>query len=182
MEKMNKVFIATSLDGFIADAKGGIAWLDSFPEINQIDSGYAGFTADIDALVMGRNTLETVCGFDIDWPYQKPVFVLSTTLIELPEKARGKAELVRGNLSEILETINGKGYYKLYIDGGKTIQSFLQADLIDELTVTVIPVLLGAGIPLFGPLPNPLVFECKKTTLFLDKIVQNHFVRQRTGS
>ena len=182
MEKMNKVFIATSLDGFIADAKGGIAWLDSFPEINQIDSGYAGFTADIDALVMGRNTLETVCGFDIDWPYQKPVFVLSTTLTELPEKARGKAELVRGNLSEILETINRKGYYKLYIDGGKTIQSFLQADLIDELTVTVIPILLGAGIPLFGPLPNPLVFECKKTTLFLDKIVQNHFVRKRAGS
>ena len=179
---MNKVFIATSLDGFIADARGGIAWLDTFPEINQIDSGYAAFTADIDALVMGRNTLETVCGFDIDWPYQKPVFVLSTTRNELPEKARGKAELVSGNLSEILETIHRKGYYKLYIDGGKTIQSFLQADLIDELTVTVIPVLLGAGIPLFGPLPNPLVFECKKTTLFLDKIVQNHFVRHRTGS
>lgn len=182
MEKINTVFIATSLDGYIADSEGKIDFLDTFPEINQIDSGYADFMANIDALVMGRNTLETVCGFDIDWPYQNPVFVLSTTLTELPEKARGKAELVRGELSEILETIHAKGYHKLYIDGGKTIQSFLQADLIDELTVTVIPVLLGSGIPLFGPLTNPLVFECKKTTLFLDKVVQNQFVRQRTGS
>lgn len=182
MKTSNRVFIATSLDGFIADAQGGIGWLDTFPEINQVDTGYAAFTADIDALVMGRNTLETVCGFDMDWPYQKPVFVLSNSLTELPEKALGKAELVRGELSEILETIHGKGYSKLYIDGGKTIQSFLLADLIDELNVTVIPVLLGSGIPLFGPLTNPLVFECKKTTLFFDKVVQNQFVRRRTGS
>jgi dihydrofolate reductase len=180
MQSTNRVFIATSLDGFIADAEGKIDFLDTFPEINQIDSGYAAFMANTDALVMGRNTLETVCGLDIDWPYQKPVFVLSTTLTELPEKARGKAELVRGELSEILETIQEKGYSQLYIDGGKTIQSFLQADLIDELTVTVIPVLLGSGIPLFGPLTNPLVFECKKTTLFLDKVVQNQFVRKRS--
>lgn len=179
MNTSNRVFIATSLDGYIADSTGGIDFLDTFPEINQIDSGYADFMAGIDALVMGRTTFETVCGFDIDWPYQKPVFVLSNTLVEIPEKARGKAELVRGNLSEILERIHQKGFFRLYIDGGKTIQSFLQADLIDELTVTVIPVLLGSGIPLFGSLPKQLVFECKETRLFLDKIVQNHFVRKR---
>jgi dihydrofolate reductase len=179
MNSSNRVFIATSLDGFIADSTGGITFLDTFPEINQIDSGYAAFTADIDALVMGRNTLETVCGFDIPWPYEKPVFVLSRTLTELPEKARGKAELVKGNLPDILDSIHQRGYHKLYIDGGRTIQSFLEADLIDELTVTVVPVLLGSGIPLFGPLTRPLVFECKRSSLFLDKIVQNHFKRIR---
>jgi dihydrofolate reductase len=180
MRSSNRVFIATSLDGFIADATGGINFLDTFPEINQIDSGYAAFTADIDALVMGRNTFETVCGFDIDWPYEKPVFVLSRTLTELPEKARGKAELVRGDLPDILDSIHRRGYHKLYIDGGRTIQSFLEADLIDELTLTVIPVLLGSGIPLFGPLTHPLIFECKKTSLYLDKVVQHQFIRRRS--
>jgi dihydrofolate reductase len=180
MNTSNRVFIATSLDGFIADSTGKIDFLDTFPEINQIDSGYTAFMADIDALVMGRNTLETVCKFDIDWPYEKPVFVLSRTLTELPEKARDKAELVRGDLPDILDSIHQRGYSKLYIDGGRTIQSFLEADLIDELTVTVIPILLGSGFPLFGPLTTPLVFECKKTTLSFDQVVQNQFVRQRS--
>lgn len=179
MEKSNKVFIATSLDGYIADSEGKIDFLDTFPEINQIDSGYFSFTADIDAMVMGRVTFETVCGFGIDWPYQKPVFVLSNSLKEIPEKYLGKAELVKGNLTEILAYIHGKGLGRLYIDGGKTIQSFLQEDLIDEMVVTVIPVLLGGGFPLFGKVHQELVFECKKTTLFVDKIVQNHFVRKR---
>lgn len=179
MQRSNHVFIATSLDGYIADSKGGIDFLETFPEINHIDSGYADFMAGIDALVMGRTTFETVCGFDIDWPYQKPVFVLSTTLTAIPEKVKGKVEVVKGDLSEVLDQIHQKGYTRLYIDGGKTIQSFLQADLIDELIVTVIPVLLGSGISLFGSVQNSLIFECRETTLFLDKIVQNRFVRQR---
>ncbi|TDQ15130.1 dihydrofolate reductase [Algoriphagus boseongensis] len=179
MQTSNCVFIATSLDGYIADSEGKIDFLDTFPEINQIDSGYYSFTAGIDALVMGRTTFETVCGFDIDWPYQKPVFVLSNTLNEIPEKYQGKAELVKGNLREVLAYIHGKGLGRLYIDGGKTIQSFLQEDLIDEMVVTVIPVLLGGGFPLFGKLNQKLIFECKKTTLFVDKIVQNHFLRKR---
>lgn len=179
MEKANKVFIATSLDGYIADAKGGIEWLETFPEINTIDSGYHKFMEEIDALVMGRGTFEKVCSFDIDWPYEKPVFVLSNKLLGIPEKYHGKAELVSGSLSEILAQIHQKGYSRLYIDGGKTIQSFLKEDLIDEMIITVIPVLLGGGIPLFGGLPKPLVFECKKTRLFLEKVVQNHFFRIR---
>ena len=179
MEVSNKVFIATSLDGYIADLEGKIDFLDTFPEINQIDTGYFTFTAGIDAMVMGRTTFETVCGFDIEWPYQKPVFVLSKTLTEIPKKYQGKAELVSGTLPEILESIHQKGFGRLYIDGGKTIQSFLREDLIDELVVTVIPVLLGGGFPLFGKLEKPMSFECKKSILFVDKIVQNHFVRSR---
>ena len=76
----------------------GIDWLDTIPEINTIDSGYDAFTSEIDAMVMGRTTFETVCNFDIDWPYQKPVFVLSTTLTEIPEKYHGKAYLLKGTL------------------------------------------------------------------------------------
>ncbi len=103
---------------------------------------------------MGRATFETVCGFDIEWPYDKTVFVLSNSLTHIPEKYKGKVELVKGSLSEILKEIHNRGYYNLYIDGGKTIQSFLKEDLIDEMIITIIPYLLGAGTTLFSELPK----------------------------
>jgi len=179
MEKKNKVFIATSLDGYIADKDGGIEWLHSIPNPEQIDMGYEEFTSQIDALVMGRTTFETVCGFDMDWPYSKPVFVLSNSLKKMPEKYEGKAALVKGTLSEILHKIHNKGYYRLYIDGGRTIQSFLNEDLIDEMTITIIPYLLGDGIPLFSNLTGRLAFECVNSKIYLDKVVQNRFVRSK---
>ena len=93
----NKVFIATSIDGFIADKKGGIDWLTSIPNPENNDMGYGEFISGINAIVMGRNTFQTVCGFDIDWPYTKPVFVLSNTMESIPKDYRGKAELMKGN-------------------------------------------------------------------------------------
>jgi len=177
MEKKNKVFIATSLDGYIADKNGKIDWLHSTPNPDNNDMGYGEFNAQIDALVMGRTTFETVLGFDIDWPYQIPVFVLSNTLTEIPEKYKGKAYLLRGTVKEILENIHKQGFYRLYIDGGKVIQSFLKEDLIDDMVITIIPTLLGTGVPLFSDLPDKLDFECINSRIYLDKIVQNHFRR-----
>ncbi len=179
MSAQNKVFIATSLDGYIADKDGGLDWLHAIPNPDQIDMGYGAFTAEIDALVMGRTTFETVLGFGIDWPYQKPVFVLSTTLSSVPQELEGKVYLINGPLKDVLSQIHEKGYYRLYIDGGKVIQSFLQEDLIDEMVITLIPVLLGGGTPLFADLPQALNFECTHSTIFLNKVVQNHFVRAR---
>ena len=178
MEKKNKVFIATSIDGYIADKNGSIEWLHSIPNPDQIDMGYGEFISQIDALVMGRTTFETVCRFDIDWPYQKPVFVLSNTLTSIPEEFKDKAELLKGTLKEILEKIHERDCYKLYIDGGKTIQGFLKEDMIDEMTITTIPILLGGGIPLFTELSNQLNFECVDSKIYLDKVVQNHFNRK----
>jgi dihydrofolate reductase len=105
MEKKNKVFIATSLDGFIADKNGGIDWLNSIPNPDYIDMGYGEFTSQIEALVMGRNTYETICEFDIDWPYQKPVFVLSNSLTSIPEKLKEKVILIKGPLKEVIGII-----------------------------------------------------------------------------
>ena len=177
MDKKNSVFIATSIDGYIADKNGGIDWLNSIPNPDHIDMGYSEFTSQIDALVMGRSTFETVCDIDIDWPYQKPVFVLSNTLNETPKKFKDKAQLIKGTLTEILEQIHQKGYYRLYIDGGKTIQSFLKEDLIDDIIITIIPILLGGGSTLFSDLPRKLDFECIESKVYLDKVVQNHFRR-----
>lgn len=179
-EKSNKVFIATSLDGFISDKHGGIEWLDTFPEINSIDTGYHAFTASVDALVMGRATYEKVLSFGIEWPYKIPVYVLSHSLGKVDEEYEGKVFLLNGTVPEVLEQIHNKGHHKLYIDGGSVIQDFLRADQIDEMIITIIPVLLGEGIPLFGSLGKPLVFECIETKHFLGKVVQNHYIRRNT--
>lgn len=179
MIKKNSVFIATSLDGFIAGKNGELDWLPIIPEINHIDTGYDDFTSRIDALVMGRNTFETVCAFDGNWPYQKPVFVISNSLKEIPGEYAGKVFLVNGTLTKILLKIHQQGFHRLYIDGGKTIQSFLKEDLIDEMIITTIPILLGEGIPLFDKLPNQMIFECVKSICFLGKVGQNHFIRIR---
>ena len=178
-DKKNSVFIATSIDGFIADENGGIEWLNMVPNPEHVDAGYTDFTKDIDALVMGRITFETVCGFDVDWPYNKPVYVLSNSLKEIPESHRGKAELVKGSLTGVLNHIHSKEHFRLYIDGGTTIQSFLKEDLIDEMIITTIPILLGEGYSLFASLPKALKFELVETKVFLNQLAQRHYKRMR---
>jgi dihydrofolate reductase len=175
----NIVFIAASLDGYIAGKDGGVDWLHSIPNPENLDMGFVDLIDRIDALVMGRKTFEKVCSFDCDWPYSKPVFVLSNSMKSIPEGYKGKAETIKGSLSEILESIHQKGYKHLYIDGGVTVQSFLKEDLIDEMIITVIPILLGDGIQLFGELPKPMEFEYVKTEVFLNAIVQNHYRRKK---
>lgn len=181
MTKQNNVFIATSLDGYIADKNGGLDWLNTIPNPDNLDMGYTNFTSNIDALVMGRTTFETVCGFGIEWPYTMPVFVLSNTLTDIPKNYKNnKIYIINGPLTSVLNQIHNKGYYNLYIDGGKTIQNFLKEDLIDQLIITTIPKLLGGGVSLFSELPSELNFDCVKTELFSNHIVQNTFVRIKT--
>jgi len=178
--KKNKVFIAKSLDGYIAGKNGEIDWLHSTPNPDNNDMGFVKFIDGIDAILMGRLTFELVCSFDVAWPYPRPVFVWSSTLQSIPEKFQDKAILVNGNIQEVLATIHKKGHQQLYIDGGTTIQSFLKEDLIDELIITTIPILLGGGISLFGDLEKPLNFEHVASQVFLDQLVQDHYRRTRS--
>jgi dihydrofolate reductase len=177
--KQNLVFIAQSLDGFIADRNNGLEWLEMVPNPNGLDLGYASFMQRVDALLMGRNTFDTICSFDIDWPYTKPVFVVSNSLSEIPEKYKGKIELVKGNLQAVLESIHAKGYESLYIDGGKTIQNLLKEDLIDEIIVTTIPILLGGGAALFGELPMEQKYDLMESKVLLNQIVQSTYKRKK---
>ena len=172
---MNYIYIATSIDGFIATSDGGIDWLHETPNPNGSDYGYRDFISNIDALLMGRNTYEKVRTFD-SWPYDKKVFVASTSLTEVPEDLIGKVEFLSGTPSEMLAEINAKGFQNLYIDGGKLIQSFLALDMIDELIITRIPVLLGAGIPLFGDLPNSIKLTHKDTRVYDNALVKTHYL------
>ncbi|MDO6763103.1 dihydrofolate reductase family protein [Agarivorans sp. 1_MG-2023] len=174
----NIVYIAVSLDGFIADKNDGLEWLESVPNPEGLDLGYNAFIESIDALVMGRNTFEKVISFDCEWPYSKPVMVLSNSLKQLPEGFTGDARLINGELTSLVNQLNQQGFNNLYIDGGLTIQQFLAQDLIDELILTRFPILLGGGAPLFGDLPNIKRFKHHKTTVLLDQLVQSHYVRE----
>jgi dihydrofolate reductase len=173
----NKVFIATSLDGYIADKDGKVEFLDTFPAPPGDDMGYSAFTDTIDALLMGRNSFETVLGFNIPWPYTKPVFVWSHTLTQVPNELTSKIQIVKGSALEVLKQIHALGYQSLYIDGGKTIQSLLAHNLIDEMTITTVPVVLGDGIPLFRQLDEMKKFIGISSKLYPNGLVQNVYKR-----
>ena len=166
------VYIAASLDNFIAAPDGSLDWLNEIPNPTQSDYGFAEFLRGIDAVVMGRNTFETVLGFE-GWPYNLPVFVLSRTLRTLPKKIAGKAELLSGEPVEVVRVLGTRGFHNLYVDGGRTIQGFLEADLIDELIITRVPILLGGGVPLFGSLPREMKFRLVSTERLNDTLVKS---------
>ncbi|MCC5940678.1 MAG: dihydrofolate reductase [Balneolaceae bacterium] len=145
------VYIAASLDGFIAGPDGDISWLEK-PEYHEGGTpglSYEEFIKTIDCIVMGRNTFEKVLTFGF-WPYKEiPVTVLTTRNLSIPDDFNGNVEATSGSPAEVLQELAEKGKYHLYIDGGVTIQQFLKAGLIDEITITIIPIILGEGIPLF---------------------------------
>ncbi len=172
----NKVFIATSLDGFIAQADGDIAFLEIYPPQDD-EMGFENFMFGVDAIVMGRKTFEKVLSFGIEWPYSKPVFVWSQSLQQLPENLPKNVSLISGNAEYIHQKINDLDFKNIYIDGAQTIQSFMQANLIDEITITTVPVLLGDGISLFGKVDSMKLFKCCQTRLFNNGYVMNQYIK-----
>lgn len=173
----NIVYIATSLDGFIATKDGGIDWLMEVPNPDNSDYGFAEFMDSIDALVMGRKTYEKVLSFDCEWPYSKKVFILSNSLKNVDASLEGKAEIISGSLEDVLNRLNSDGYKNLYIDGGTTIQSFLKENLIDEMIITNVPVALGEGIPLFKDNEHESIFKLDSSKNYENGMVKNHYRR-----
>lgn len=171
------VFIATSLDGFIARQDGGIDWLPTPDTESQDDEdyGYNDFIKSIDAIVMGRNTYELVLTFD-EWYYGKiPLFVLTTKGVEIPDLLSKTVFQMSGNPHEIVNRLSEKGYLNLYVDGGKTIQGFLKAGLIEEMTITTIPVLIGTGISLFGPTDHDIQLDLISNKSYPSGVVQHKY-------
>jgi dihydrofolate reductase len=165
------VFIATSVDGFIARPNGELDWL---PAGGGEEHGYDEFMATVDALVIGRGTFETVLSFE-DWPYgTKRVVVLSSRPLDLSQ-AHGPVEQMGGPPSEITSRLAAQGLQHLYVDGGITIQRFLRAGLIQRLIITRVPVLIGAGIPLFGSLDADVRLQHVRTRHFPSGLVQSEY-------
>jgi dihydrofolate reductase len=146
-----EVYIATSLDGFIARDDGDIGWLTGHPVPEGEDYGYAAFMEGVGAIVMGRATFDTVRGFS-DWPYRVPVVVLSRTpeAVDVPEAVQDKVRVTADSPVVVLAGLAAQGVTRVYIDGGQVIRACLAAGLIRRMVISTIPVLLGAGRPLWG--------------------------------
>lgn len=169
------VFIATSLDGFIARTNGDIEWLLSRDDPSE-DHGYNAFIENIDGIIMGRGSFEKARTFE-PWPYTKPVIVLSKSLAQndLPENLKGRVRLSDLSPKAVMDMLASEGWRRAYVDGGKVIQSFLREGLIADLVVTQIPVLLGEGLPLFGPLNGDVSLTHLGTKTFPSGLVQSHY-------
>jgi dihydrofolate reductase len=148
--------------------------LDFLPPGGGEPHGYEEFIASVDALVIGRKTYETVLGFPT-WPYgQKPIFVLSTRpLAPAPEAA--VVEHLSGPLAAIPSQLAARGIRHVYVDGGITIQGFLRAGLIQRLIITRVPVLIGTGIPLFGPTTRDIRLKHIATRQYVSGLVQSEY-------
>jgi dihydrofolate reductase len=166
------IFIGTSLDGFIARPDGAF---DFLPTGGDETYGYDEFMAETDALVIGRKTFETVLAFP-SWPYSgKRVVVLSSRPIDFSTIPEGAAEQMSGDPAAIVAQLAATGAHNLYIDGGDTIQRFLRAGLIQRLIITRVPVLIGEGLPLFGPVPHDLQLRHVATRSYANGMVQSEY-------
>jgi dihydrofolate reductase len=140
------VFVGVSVDGFMARHDGRF---DFLPADGGEEHGYSAFIASVDAVVMGRKTFDIVRAFD-RWPFRQPVIVLTTRAGDAEPPANAAVEFMAGEPAEIVARLAARGMKHLYVDGGITIQRFLNAGLIDHATITRVPVIIGDGVPLFG--------------------------------
>ncbi|NQW20061.1 MAG: dihydrofolate reductase [Chloroflexi bacterium] len=179
MKTKISVYIATSLDGFIARADGGMDWLEH--DAGDDDYGFAEFMASVDTVVMGRLTYEFVVSTGL-WPYEgKRMVVMSSTLgaDDAAPHLAGKVEFLAMEPLELAAKLAGEGAKHVYIDGGLTIQRFLRERLIDELILSRMPVLLGSGVPLFGELDRDVLLRHVETQGFASGLVQSRYAAVR---
>lgn len=163
-------FIATSIDGFIARKDGSLDWLDGVQATDE-DCGFQGFYAGVDTIIMGRKTYEVVSSFS-EWPYtEKRVIVLSYSLSEF----NPHAECYAGDIKALIERLASEGVKHIWVDGGICINSFVKERLIDEMTLSIIPVILGSGIRLLNEFDKDYPCKLMRSQAFSNGIVQTTY-------
>ena len=175
------VYIATSIDGYIATKDGGVDWLYAAGNAeadmgDNPDMGFACFIESVDCMIMGRKCMEVISSMKLSpeqWPYGDiPIIVLSNTMKEPPENLRDKVEMYSGDIQALISRLENDGFQHAYIDGGATITSFINLKLIDRMTITKAPVLLGEGIALFGAMHQEVKLENAQATAFPNEFIQ----------
>ena len=168
------VFIAQSLDGYIARENGDIDWLEEFNKTvpKGVDCGYGEFYQSVDHLILGRNSFEKILEFD-SWPYTSETTVLTQRGLKIPESLEAQVKLSSESPQVLCNRLESEGFRHLYIDGGKVIQSFLRSGLIDDMIITTIPVLIGSGSSLFGSLSHDVKLQHQKTISYPFGAVQS---------
>jgi len=163
-------YIACSVDGYIAKEDGSLEWLDCAHLPNE-DYGFQEFFSSLDAIVMGRKTYEKIMTFE-KWPYSgKKVVVMSSVLQNVHEEA----QLSKATPSEVIAKLHEENFRHVWIDGGITVSAFLQSGLIDRLIISIIPTLLGSGIPLFNPMDRPINCKLITSKAYASGLVQNNY-------
>ena len=167
-----RVYIAASLDGYIAHSGGDIDWLDSVARPDE-DYGYAAFIETIDTVIMGRKTYEKVLSFGGEFPHaDRDCYVLSRT--ERPSE--GQIHFYSGSPDNLLGQIRSRPGKDIFIDGGsEAIDLFREKGLIDSYTVSIIPILLGEGIPLFKESKKEHPLKLVEATTFDSGLVQLNY-------
>ncbi|MBK7422462.1 MAG: dihydrofolate reductase [Propionivibrio sp.] len=165
------VFLALSLDGFIAGSDGDLSWLNLYATDSALETGYERLLHDIDTLLMGRNTYEKVLSFD-SWPYSGKRVVVMT---HRPFFARHGEMAQAGPLHEVLERLWEQGARHVYLDGGQVVRQGLADGLVDELTLSWVPVILGDGIGLFHGLQNRSAWEANEVRRLPSGLVQTSY-------
>lgn len=164
------IYIATSIDGYIARRDGSLDWLDRVGGFDE-DYGFQKLLDSIDAAILGRNTYEVAATVP-DWPYKgKRIIVLSNSL----KTVREEAELFRGDLTRLVSQLHADGIKHIWIDGGVTISQFLNAQIVDEMTLSIIPIVLGSGISLFNGLDREISYRLLSSHSYPSGLMQVHY-------
>jgi dihydrofolate reductase len=169
------VFMAISLDGFVARKDDQIDWLTK-QKTDPEEYGYAEFEASVDGIVMGSGSFKNVLTFG-GWHYKKPVVVMSKTMsqADVPVELAGKVRVSALEPSELMQSLDEDGWSRAYVDGGKIVQSFINHGLIDDLNLTIVPVLIGDGKRLFGPIDADIDLELIGTKSFESGLIQSRY-------
>jgi dihydrofolate reductase len=164
-------FMAMSLDGFVARRDHALDWLVKQRTEGE-DHGYERFIAGVDGMVMGSGSFRTCLSFDT-WPYEKPVVVLSKRLTnaDIPGRLEGKVRVSDQDPEDIMAALGEAGWARVYVDGATIIQSFIRAKLISDVTVTIVPILIGDGIKMFGQVASDIDLELRGHTAFPSGLV-----------
>ncbi|MBX2876491.1 MAG: dihydrofolate reductase family protein [Saprospiraceae bacterium] len=175
--KKVKLYIAISLDGYIARKDGSIDWLEALPNPNKIDYGYTAFYETIDTVIMGRKTYDQILGFDVPWPYEQCTTYLATREADF-QPPTPQTKVIQGEISSATRSIvkeEGKDIW--LVGGGQLVAFYLNEGLIDEMMLFIIPTIIGEGIPLF---PSPLresSFHLQSTEHYETGAVLLHYIK-----
>ena len=178
------VYIATSVDGFIAKKDGNVDWLHTAGNLQadmgeNADMGMGAYMASVDCLIMGRKCMQMISSFNLtdeQWPYgETRIIVLSNTLKTAPDNVKDKVEMYAGDLNQLISKLESEGHQHAYIDGGTTIQAFINLQLINEMTITRAPVLLGEGIPLFAKTEKDIKLTKAHSITFANDFIQEQY-------
>lgn len=167
------VFCGVSVDGFLARPDDQLDFLRSGEEEPH---GFAEFLASIDVVVLGRRTFDVVMKLGHLSLYgRNKIVVLSSRPLELSSTDEAAPERMSGEPAEIVRELESRGFKHAYVDGGITIQRFLATGCIDRITITRVPVLIGEGIPLFGPVPHDIQLRHVATHALGGGLVQSEY-------